>query len=85
MPGVDPKVLADLLRTYALYNPEIEYCQGMNYVAGFLLMVLKNEEVAFKTLTVIVSKFGMADLFNPQLPRLKLFFFQMDRLISIVD
>ena len=65
MPGVDPKVLADLLRTYAFFNPEIEYCQGMNYVAGFLLMVLKDEEVAFKALTIIVSRFGMADLFNP--------------------
>jgi len=42
MPGVDPKVLTDLLRAYALFNPEIEYCQGMNYVAGFLLMVLKD-------------------------------------------
>lgn len=65
MPGVDPKVLTDLLRAYALFNPEIEYCQGMNYVAGFLLMVLKDQEQAFKALTVIVSKFGMADLFNP--------------------
>jgi len=48
-------------------------------------MVLKDEEIAFKALTTIVTRFGMADLFNPQLPRLKLFFFQMDRLISIID
>jgi len=26
MPGLDPQVLLDVLRTYALYNPEIEYC-----------------------------------------------------------
>jgi hypothetical protein len=26
MPGVDAKVLVRILRTYALYNPEIEYC-----------------------------------------------------------
>jgi hypothetical protein len=37
----------------------------MNYVTGFLLMVLKDEELAFKALTTIVSRFGMADLFNP--------------------
>jgi hypothetical protein len=37
----------------------------MNYVTGFLLMVLKDEEVAFKALTAIVTRFGMADLFNP--------------------
>lgn len=54
MPGVDPKVLIGVLRTYALYNPEIEYCQGMNYVAGFLLMVFEDEEIAFKALITIV-------------------------------
>ena len=43
MPGVDPQVLTDILKTYAYYNKEIEYCQGMNFIAGFLLMVLKDE------------------------------------------
>lgn len=75
MPGLDSQVLLDVLRTYALYNPEIEYCQGMNYVASFLIMVFKNTEVAFKALTVIVKRFGIADMFNKQLPMIKLFFF----------
>lgn len=26
MPGVDMKVLLSILKTYAFYNPEIEYC-----------------------------------------------------------
>ena len=50
MGGVDPKVLTELLKTYAFFNEEIEYCQGMNFIAGFLLMVLKDEEMAFKAL-----------------------------------
>ncbi len=50
MPGVDPTVLTDILKAYAFYNKEIEYCQGMNFIAGFLLMVLKNEETAFKAM-----------------------------------
>jgi hypothetical protein len=37
MPSVKISELLSLLKTYAYYNPEIEYCQGMNYVAGFLL------------------------------------------------
>lgn len=37
MPQVNPEQLTQVLRTYALYNKEIEYCQGMNYVAGLLL------------------------------------------------
>jgi hypothetical protein len=39
MPGVQPQVLLSVLRTFALYNPTVEYCQGMNYIAGLLLMV----------------------------------------------
>ena len=50
MGGVDPGVLTDLLKTYAFFNKEIEYCQGMNFIAGFLLMVLHDEETAFKAL-----------------------------------
>jgi hypothetical protein len=42
MPTVNPETLLSVLRTYALYNPEIEYCQGLNYVAGLLLMVFKD-------------------------------------------
>lgn len=83
MPGVDPKVLISVLRAYALYNPEIEYCQGLNYVAGLLLMVFNDPEVAFRALTVIVERFKLADLFNQELPRLKCYFYVLDRLIGL--
>ena len=60
MPGVDMKVLLNILRTYAFYNPEIEYCQGMNYVCGFLLQVFKDEEMTFKALQGLGEKQNMA-------------------------
>lgn len=85
MPGVDKNVLLAILKTYAFYNPEIEYCQGMNYVAGFLLQVFKDEELAFKALQSLAAKQNMASLFNSDLPRLKLYFLQLDRLLAIVD
>jgi hypothetical protein len=85
MVGVDPQVLTNILKTYAYFNQEIEYCQGMNFIVGFLLMVFKDEETAFKALTELVERFNMADLFNSDLPKLKLFFYQLDRLISIVE
>jgi hypothetical protein len=74
-----------VLRAYALYNPEIEYCQGLNYVAGLLLMVFDDPEVAFRALTVIVSKFRLADLFNQEMPRLKCYFYVLDRLLGLAD
>lgn len=57
----------------------------MNFIVGFLLMVFHDEEVAFKALTALVERFNMADLFNSDLPKLKLFFYQLDRLVSIVE
>lgn len=85
MQGVDPQELTNVLKTYAYFNQEIEYCQGMNFIVGFLLMVFRDEELAFKALNELVERFNMADLFNSDLPRLKLFFYQLDRLISIVE
>ena len=85
MPGVDPQVLTDILKTYAFYNKEIEYCQGMNFIAGFLLMVLKDEQTAFKAMIQLLDRFNMSRLFNSDLPMLKLFFYQLDRLVSIFE
>lgn len=47
----------------------------MNYVAGLLLMMFKDPEVAFKALVTIVERFGIGDLFNQELPKLKTFFY----------
>jgi hypothetical protein len=55
----------------------------MNFVAGYLYLVFKNEEVSFKALQEMVELFDMAELFNQDLPKLKLFFYQLDRLVSI--
>lgn len=40
---VKPEILNNILKTYAFFNPEIEYCQGMNFVAGFLFLVFRDE------------------------------------------
>ena len=32
--------LYNILTTYAANNPELNYCQGMNYIAGFLFLTL---------------------------------------------
>lgn len=72
---VEPQILIAILKTYAFFNPEIEYCQGMNFVAGFLYLAFRNEEKCFKALQEIIGVNNMAELFNQELPRLKLFFY----------
>lgn len=54
MPGITGDSLNNVLKAYALYNPEIEYCQGMNFVCGFLMMIYKTEEATFKALAAII-------------------------------
>jgi hypothetical protein len=85
MPGVDSEELRNVLRTYALFNPEVEYCQGMNYIAGLLLMVFQDPEIAFYCLITIVGRFGIAALFDQEFPRLKQYFYILDRLIGLKD
>lgn len=85
LPGVESETLMSILKAYAIYNPEIEYCQGMNYLAGLLLLVFKDADVAFKALITLVDRFGIAEMFNQEFPRLKMFFYQIDRLLGLVD
>lgn len=54
-----------VLRVYALYNPVVEYCQGMNYLAGLLIMVFKDPEIVLKAMIRIIDRFDIGDLFNP--------------------
>jgi hypothetical protein len=38
-----PTILHSLLRIYAYFHKDISYCQGMNYIAGYLYIKTKNE------------------------------------------
>ncbi|XP_068687226.1 growth hormone-regulated TBC protein 1-A-like [Montipora capricornis] len=48
--------LFNVLVAYATHNPRIGYCQGLNYIAGLMLLIVRKEEVAFWLLEVIVGK-----------------------------
>ncbi|XP_025078772.1 growth hormone-regulated TBC protein 1-A-like isoform X2 [Pomacea canaliculata] len=39
--------LKHVLMAFALNNPHVGYCQGLNFVAGLILLILRNEEKAF--------------------------------------
>eukprot|EP00756_Hemistasia_phaeocysticola_P043570 Hpha_TRINITY_DN17153_c0_g1::TRINITY_DN17153_c0_g1_i1::g.146794::m.146794/K19953/GRTP1, TBC1D6, MSB3_4; TBC1 domain family member 6 len=38
--------LERILVAYAARNPDVGYCQGMNYIAGFLLLMVEEEDAA---------------------------------------
>ena len=67
--------MKNILKAYAVVNPNLDYCQGMNFIAGFLYMLFENEGLAFGVLRAIIDKFKMSYLFNTELPMLKLNFY----------
>ncbi|KAF9168503.1 hypothetical protein DFQ26_006662 [Actinomortierella ambigua] len=63
--GIDK--LRNILTAYALYNPTVGYCQGMNLLAGTLLLTNHSEEDAFWILTCLLSRLLPEDYFTKQL------------------
>ncbi|XP_055689479.1 growth hormone-regulated TBC protein 1-A [Lutzomyia longipalpis] len=47
--------LFNILVAYAHHNKDVGYCQGLNYIAGLLLIVTKDEESTFWLLRHIVE------------------------------
>lgn len=43
----------------------------------------KQEALAFAIMREVIERYAMTNLFNTELPMLKLMFYQLDRLISI--
>ena len=73
---ISSDTLKNILKTYAIVNPNLDYCQGMNFISGFLYMVLgKEESYAFAVLREIIERFEMSILYNTELPMLKLLFY----------
>lgn len=81
-PIVNADKLCNILQAYASYKPEVGYCQGMNFVAGTLYNIFRDEEKCFWCLANMIQKFKMEGLYSSNLSRLKLFFYTLDRLLA---
>jgi len=66
-----------------VFNPEVEYCQGMNFLAGFFYLVFRNEGAAFSMLCTLIANFGLSPLFNDNISMLRLLLYQISRLTEI--
>lgn len=56
--------LYNVLKAYTSYDPEIGYCQGMNFLTAVLLQYIEDEEDAFWSLVFIMFERGWRDIFN---------------------
>lgn len=59
--------LRRMLVAYSFRDSQVGYCQGMNYVAALLLLVMKNEESAFWMLAVLLENILVKDCYSDDL------------------
>lgn len=74
--------LGRVLRSYAIYDAEVGYCQGLGFLAALLLLNMSDCE-AFCCLVRIMEGHGLRNMFLPTLAGLKLRLFQFEKLLQI--
>ena len=70
------KPLSRILKAIALIDKELSYCQGMNFIVGFLLIITNGNEIeTFYLMISLLSKtyndkYGIRGFFTPKFPLL---------------
>jgi len=59
--------LFNILKAFANSNPKIGYCPQINYIAGLILLVVKEEDTSFWLLKVICEKI-FPEYYTPSMP-----------------
>lgn len=62
--------LYNILKAYSIYDPEVGYCQGMNYLAGVLLLYIPDESLAFALLADLMQRLSWRALYVKDMPKL---------------
>ncbi|KAK8247254.1 GTPase-activating protein-like protein GYP5 [Phyllosticta capitalensis] len=73
--------LFNLCKAYALFDEQVGYPQGVNFIAMPLLFNMPEEE-AFCLLVKLMNKYGLRDLFIQDMPGLHLHLYQFERLLE---
>ncbi|KAA6420129.1 MAG: TBC1 domain family member 4-like, partial [Trebouxia sp. A1-2] len=73
--------LLRVLRAYAVYDTEVGYCQGMNFLAALLLTWMPNEATAFGGLLVLMQQRMLRDLYKSDLAKLQVYLWQFSKLL----
>ncbi|KAK1902450.1 Growth hormone-regulated TBC protein 1-A [Dissostichus eleginoides] len=62
--------LFNVLLAYGHHNKEVGYCQGMNFIAGYLMIITKNEENSFWLMDALLGRM-LPDFYSPAMMGLK--------------
>ena len=76
--------ISNILKALCKAKKNIKYCQGMNYVAAFLLNLTNNEEETFYLFLSIFDGTDYGKLFIKDLEKLKKYFYVFGRLMNVL-
>jgi len=80
--GTQQHRLQRVLNAYAGYNQSVGYCQGMNYVAGLLLLVSDSEIESFAVFVCLMDHMGLSGFYRERLPLLRRYLRACDKLVA---
>ncbi|BGP50515.1 GTPase-activating protein [Rhodotorula kratochvilovae] len=79
--GVGQENLFNVVKAYSLYDDEVGYTQGLQFIVGPLLLNMPDEE-AFSVLVRLMKAYDLRSHYTPNMPGLQLRLFQFDRLVE---
>ena len=75
------KSLENVLKVYSVYDREVGYTQGINLIAGMLLLYM-NEEEAFWVMVALLKRMEIQGMYMEGLPLLHQYYFQFEVLVK---
>lgn len=63
--------LLNVLQAYAAFDEEVNYCQGMNFLAALMLTWLPREAEAFGALVLVMKDRGLRELYKSDMQMLQ--------------
>ncbi|ORY89078.1 rab-GTPase-TBC domain-domain-containing protein [Leucosporidium creatinivorum] len=79
--GVGQENLFNVVKAYSIYDEEVGYTQGLQFIVGPLLLNMPDEE-AFCVLVRLMKSYDLRSHYTPNMPGLQLRLFQFDRLLE---
>ena len=81
---INREKISRILRGLSLCCPDVNYSQGMNFIAAFLLNICGDEEEAFYIFLSLLLTSDYGTLFMKELANLKKYFYVFERIIDIL-
>ena len=60
----------NVLKAYSLYDPELGYTQGLNFIAAMILFKVEDQTLAFVIMVKILQKDGWRHFYTDETPKL---------------